>query len=89
MSHIMGTKSLLNEGKNWKNDPWGAREELAERMRLLGNQLEDIIQPRETAFFYDKSTKHINAIGKQITMIEKALVGLELALEQARKVKNQ
>jgi hypothetical protein len=80
-------EKYLGEATNWKNDPWGAREELVKRVSVLGNKIDESIQPSETQFFYDKNTKHINRIGKQITTIDKALTGLEKAIETAIKIK--
>ena len=77
-------KEHLTEAKNWKDDPWGVRDELAERARAAARRIEDVVDPWETAFFYDKNTKHINVIGKQLQMIEKAVVALEQAVKKAK-----
>jgi hypothetical protein len=91
----MGTKSLIEGGmgipKNframWQDDPWGARDSLADRLRTLGNSGLDFIDPSESAFFYNKSDKHINGIGKQIEMIAAAIGALEASVEKAKKIK--
>ena len=89
---MMGNKSLIEGGmgipKNfrsmWQDDPWGARDSLQDRLRELGNIGLDFIQPSESAFFYNKSDKHINGIGKQIEMAAQAIGALEAAIDKKR-----
>jgi len=92
MTHIMGDKSLIKEamgipktmGKFWQDDPWGARDALQERIRAIDL---DFISPSESAFFYNKSDKHIGGIGKQIEMVAQTVGALESAIAKARKIK--
>ncbi len=96
MTHILGDKSLIKEAgmgipknfnKFWQDDPWGARDALQDRLRKLGNIGLDFISPSESAFFYNKSQKHINGIGKQIEIVAQAIDQLEASVEKARKIK--
>jgi len=69
----------LTEGKiNWKNDPWGARDELVEKGQKLLKNIQENINPSESLFFYDKNQKHINGIGKAITALDKSISQLEV-----------
>ena len=62
--------------RDWKNDPWGARNDLVARLSILQNRISDI-SPSETMFFYNKNQKHINEIGKKLTALDKGISKLE------------
>ena len=35
----------LTEAKDWKNDPWGARDEMADKLDSLKSEIQNIINP--------------------------------------------
>jgi hypothetical protein len=69
-------EKYLTEGTNWKNDPFKARDELAERAYKISKKIENIYIS-ESQFFYDKNKKHIDDVGKKLMALEKAIASME------------
>lgn len=80
METIDKLDEYLKEGsalpKNWKDDPWGARDKLWMRATAASKKINDIYIS-ETKFFYDVDKKHIDDVGKKLKQVEKGVLEME------------